>query len=130
LSRRRYDIIFHAAAVSDFLPARRRGKIPSGRDIVELRLRRAPKLVTIIRRLAPKACLVIFKLECGVTDAVLKARALAACRRAGADYVVANTFRAGRYHAFVLDRKGVQGRCATKPKLVSLLFDQFDKMLL
>ncbi|MGE5279377.1 MAG: phosphopantothenoylcysteine decarboxylase [Deltaproteobacteria bacterium] len=102
LRRRQYDVILHAAAVSDFLPERTRGKISSTAGSAVLRLRRAPKLAARLRALNPKALLVLFKLEAGVSDAVLLARARRAMAQTGADLVVANRFARGGYRGFIL----------------------------
>ncbi len=98
----RYDAIVHAAAVSDYLVNGASGKIASDKAVLTLRLTPAPKLIDRIRRAAPRAVLVMFKLEAGVSDAVLLRRALFGMRRSGADLVVANRFEGPAYRGFVL----------------------------
>lgn len=99
LSLNKYDFIVHNAAVSDFAPEAVKGKIASG-DPISLKLKPLPKITGDIRRLAPEAKLVIFKLESGVNDTVLINRAKAARRDLGADFVVANRLKP--YKAFII----------------------------
>ncbi len=80
------------AALSDFTLERRAGKIPS-RDhaTLTLTLRRAPKVLPELRRLAPPPTrLVAFKLEVGRSDAELEGEGRRLREETGADWVVAN----------------------------------------
>lgn len=101
LKRRRYDIIVHSCAVSDFKPEYKlRGKLASSKS-QRLKLIPLEKLVTLIRHLAPAAILAIFKLEFAVTDKTLINRAKKYREKVGADLVVAN--RINPYRAFIID---------------------------
>ncbi|MDD5575113.1 MAG: phosphopantothenoylcysteine decarboxylase, partial [Candidatus Omnitrophica bacterium] len=122
LARKHYDVILHCAAVSDYLLEPVSGKISSGRKQLVLRLTPAPKLVRIMRRLNPRAFLVMFKLEGEVTDAVLLKRALEAMKKVSADLVVANRFQDGHYRGFVLGSKNILARSTSKPSLAASLF--------
>ena len=103
LRGKKYDIIIHSAAVSDFKAQYKlRGKLNSDRAH-NLKLVPLEKLVVLIRRLVPKAKLVMFKLEAGITDKQLIRRALIARDKIGADLVVAN--RLNPYRAFIVDNK-------------------------
>ncbi|MDD4953769.1 MAG: phosphopantothenoylcysteine decarboxylase [Candidatus Omnitrophica bacterium] len=104
LKSRRYDVIIHSAAVSDFKPkAFFKGKIDSDKTVL-LELEPLPKIIKDIRHLAPRATLVMFKLEAGVSDNVLVRRASKAKERSGADIAVAN--RLDPYRAFIIDKAG------------------------
>ncbi len=122
LARRQYDIILHAAAVSDYLLKPVPGKISSANPQLILRLTPAPKLIDVMRRLNPRAFLVMFKLEGKVTDAVLLKRALEAMKKASADLVIANRFVEGRYRGFILGSKNILARSASKQALAASLF--------
>ena len=80
------------AALSDFTLERRPGKIPSREhESLTLTLRRAPKVLPELRRLAsPPARLVAFKLGAGMAPTELEAEARRLARETGADWVVAN----------------------------------------
>jgi phosphopantothenoylcysteine synthetase/decarboxylase len=122
LARKPYDVILHAAAVSDYLLKPVPGKISSANLQLILRLTPAPKLIDLMRRLNPKALLVMFKLEGEVTDAVLLKRALEAMKKASADLVVANRFEGGHYRGFILGSRNILARSASKRALAALLF--------
>lgn len=62
------DLLFMAAAVSDYSPVRQHGKIRSTDEEVVLRMRRTPKLLSTLRTACgPSTFLVGFKLLSGVT---------------------------------------------------------------
>jgi len=122
LRSRRYDIIIHNAAVSDFSASRRKGKISSG-SAVSLRLRPLPKIAKDLKYLAPQAKLVIFKLEPAVSDKILLRRAIAAGKNTGADIVVAN--RISPYRAFIIGRAGKIIAAKSKAALAGNLVDFF-----
>jgi len=84
------DAVFHAAAVSDYVPERASGKLPSDAPELHLRLVRAPKLIDGLRAAAPAALLVGFKLTAGQDESARRATALALLRRAQLDLVVVN----------------------------------------
>jgi phosphopantothenoylcysteine decarboxylase/phosphopantothenate--cysteine ligase len=88
--RKRPDAIAHAAAVSDYAPRARRGKVKSGAARWTLELRPLPKLAPRLRRRHREAVLALFKLEAGIARRELFARAARAAIAAGADVVFAN----------------------------------------
>ncbi len=98
LARRRRTALAAASAVlvpaalSDFTLERRPGKIPSrDHETLTLALRRAPKVLPELRRLAPPPTrLVAFKLEPGRSEAELEELGRLLARESGADWVVAN----------------------------------------
>lgn len=124
LKSKKYDIVIHSAAVSDFKPAEAvNGKISSDKPRV-LKLVSLPKIVRFIRRIAPEAILVMFKLECGVSNNVLIKRAKHAQNKMGADIAVAN--RINPYRAFIIDRLGNAISTENKNELV----EELTKLLL
>jgi len=89
LKKQRFDMIVHTAAVSDYLPLRPcRGKIASGRPGLAVKFRPAPKIIALMRRLAPAASIVQFKLEKDARGLVKKA--YASLKKNKSDRVVAN----------------------------------------
>lgn len=105
LSRQEFQIVIHAAAVSDFIPetvimdgvevaAGPEGKIPSGSSMT-IRFRAAPKLADSIKVWAKKGghrepVVVCFKLTSGAEQEKVHAACKAILERGAADYVVAN----------------------------------------
>ncbi|MFH1338623.1 MAG: phosphopantothenoylcysteine decarboxylase [Candidatus Omnitrophota bacterium] len=118
LSKKLYDIIIHSAAVSDFSTVKFKGKLESSRDY-NLKLKRLPKIIKIMRRLAPDAKLVMFKLESGLSDALLISKAELAQHKINADYVVAN--RTNPYRAFIISKKGNSIVASSKVELAKKL---------
>jgi phosphopantothenoylcysteine decarboxylase/phosphopantothenate--cysteine ligase len=88
----RFDAIFVPAAISDFTVDRRSGKISS--DVhpeLTLRLRRAPKVLSELRKLAGKKPRIVgFKLEAGLSSKELARAAEMLLRDNHLDYVAAN----------------------------------------
>ncbi len=102
------DVCLVPAAISDFSPKKRKGKIPSREGALTLDLEPTPKVLAALRK-ATKGILVGFKAESGVTPAELKAKAMALLKEADLDLVVANDVAAVRRDATaitVFDRKG------------------------
>lgn len=83
------DICLVPAAVADFSPRKRKGKIPTREGGLTLDLEPTPKVLGALRK-ATKGILVGFKAEAGVSPAELKAKAMALLKEAGLDLVVAN----------------------------------------
>ena len=85
------ELLFMAAAVADYLPERREGKVRSDQEELVLRLRRAPKLLAGLRqRCGPGTFLIGFKLLSGVPRAELVATARAQVRACRLNLTVAN----------------------------------------
>jgi len=99
------------AALSDFTLERQPGKIASREhETLTLTLRRAPKVLPELRRLAPTPTrLVAFKLEPGRTETELEELGRTLARESGADWVVANdvsVMGAAQANALVLPPSG------------------------
>ncbi len=104
LKSKKYDIIIHSAAVSDFKPEKQsKGKLKSHKAY-NLRLIPLPKIIAILNRLAPKARLVMFKLESKVSDKVLIKKAQKARLEMDAEFIVA--CKLNPYRAFIIDKEG------------------------
>jgi len=124
LSSKKYDIIIHSAAVSDFkLKYKLRGKLNSDKAY-NLRIIPLEKLIINIRRLAKEARLVMFKLESAVTDKALIKRARVAGKLVGADLVVANQLNP--YRAYIIDKDDNKIRAKSKKDLVKKLIKQLS----
>ena len=136
LKNKKYDIIIHSAAVSDFCPVRTissgdkqlsnrvkpglrgKGKLDSQR-VHRLELKPLPKLISLIRKAQPAAELVMFKLESGIGDKMLIQRARSAQKKYKANWVVAN--RINPYRAFIIDNIGKKTAVNSKLQLAKKL---------
>jgi phosphopantothenoylcysteine decarboxylase / phosphopantothenate---cysteine ligase len=141
LARRRRSFLRDAAAVivpaalSDFTLDRAAGKIAS-RDhpTLTLTMRRAPKVLPELRRLAPSPTrLVAFKLEAGLSPDELQREGERLRTETGADWVVANdarTMGGPSTEALVLPQAGVRHWIrGPKPEFAGKLLDDLGREL-
>lgn len=127
--RRSPDAIAHAAAVSDYAPRPRRGKVPSGADRWSVELRPLPKLAPGLRRRHPRAMLLLFKLEAGIARARLFARAAATARAAGADAIFANRLEevGAEHRGWLVDPSGgVPREASTRAAAARMIVREFE----
>ncbi|MCM8774091.1 MAG: hypothetical protein NC820_05090 [Candidatus Omnitrophica bacterium] len=106
LKLNRYDVIIHSAAVSDYkLRFAFKGKIPSGKKELILKLVPTPKLIKIIRNLGRNSFIVQFKLE--IEKEGLMKKAYQSLKNNKSDLVVANSWEdlKSSYKAFIIDKK-------------------------
>ncbi|MHC1596712.1 MAG: bifunctional phosphopantothenoylcysteine decarboxylase/phosphopantothenate--cysteine ligase CoaBC, partial [Methermicoccaceae archaeon] len=89
------DVFVASAAVSDYAPARMKGKVPSGMEDMSIRLKPTPKVLERVVEVAPKAVLVGFKAETHASDAELERCAKELKMRYGLSIVVANDISKG-----------------------------------
>lgn len=102
-----HDLVVVPAALGDYAPERAKGKIPSGRKELVLRLRPLPKVLSALR---PRAKLLVgFKAEHGVAERELVSRARSRLDSVPLDMIVANDLRdvgPKGTKAVLLDREG------------------------
>lgn len=91
LLKKKFNLVIAAAAVSDYAPARfSAGKLDSKRERITLELRRVPKIIERVKRIAPSAFLLIFKAEHSVSRPELLKQARSRGLEVKADLVAAN----------------------------------------
>ncbi len=117
LRAKKDDVVIHSAAVSDFKPRHYLNSKLSSDKIYNLKLVPLPKIVRDIRYRAPKAKLVMFKLENGIPDNILIRRARESLLAYRADLVVANEIHPD-YKAFILDKEKVYSQINSRKRLV------------
>ena len=102
--------VVHAMAVLDYIPEQSLDiKRSSDTDSWNLRLVRTPKVTALIRELLPHASIIGFKLEAGVSEEELTARAMESLRKYRLSLVVANDMdRVGpvTHEALLIDPSG------------------------
>jgi len=141
LARRRRAELARAAAVvvpaalSDFTLTAAPGKIPSrDRPALTLELKRAPKVLPELRKLAPPPSrLVAYKLLAGATPATLEEEGRRLADETGADWVVANdsaSMGAAETAALVLPRgEGRRWLRGPKAEVAGKLLDDLGREL-
>jgi phosphopantothenoylcysteine decarboxylase / phosphopantothenate---cysteine ligase len=129
---RSFDVMVHAAAVSDFRPAGPLpGKLASGEPLT-LRLEPTPKIVDEVKHLDPAIFLVKFKLEVGRTPEELIEIARRSRERSGADLMVANdlaSMREGAHPAYLIDEAGVVTDVKSTTQLAARLLEEIARRL-
>jgi len=90
ISTRGYNAVIHSAAVADYAPLKTGGKIGSGFNKLEIKTVQTPKIISYIKKWDVNIFLVQFKLEVGLTEKELIARAYAGLTKYGGNLVVAN----------------------------------------
>ena len=116
---KKYDIIVHAAAVSDF-KVERVSKVKLSSDkALTLNLVATSKLIKDIKRLSPESFLVGFKLESKLNPVNAFETVKHLFVTAGCDLVVANTLKGG-YQGFIVNADGeILSKAASKKALVN-----------
>jgi len=105
-NKKTFDVIIVCAAIADYLPKRKKGKIPSGKNKLDIELSPAPKIIQKIRKGAPKSKIIAFKVEENKKD--LKREALKLLIKNKLDAVVANTisaFGTDENEILIIDKK-------------------------
>jgi len=103
--KEKYDVVINCAAISDFVPERKSGKIKGGGEIT-LHLKPAPRINPLLRKIAK--VLVAFKL--GGENVVEEAHSL--LLKENLDFVVANRIESiggDTIRAWIVGKKGVIG---------------------
>ena len=122
LKRKKYDIVIHSAAVSDYQPKRTfSGKIKSSSKNLFIDLETTVKIVDKIKKYAPHIFLVLFKLEMGVSKNKLIKEARKIMKSSKADLAVANTFSKNAYMAYITDNKRILKNSNSKENLTQEL---------
>jgi phosphopantothenoylcysteine decarboxylase/phosphopantothenate--cysteine ligase len=122
---KKYDIIIICAALSDYIPNKKKGKIPSGKDKLIIEMLPAQKIIEGLRKSAPKVKIIGFKVEEKVTK--LKEKSLNLLKKNNIDFVVANTisgFDKDENEIWIINKKEkVIHKKGKKEKLANYILD-------
>ena len=99
---KQYDVILHAAAVSDFKPQRPFSQKIDSRQSLNIKLVKTKKLINEIKQIAPHSFLVGFKLEPDLDHKNMFYYAKNLFMDSGCDLVVANSVSDG-YQGYIID---------------------------
>ena len=103
LKTQKYDIIIHAAAVSDYkLKNEFSDKLSSDKKSLSLNLKPTEKLIDLIKKIDKNVFLVGFKFEPGLKKEFLVKEALKLMKRTKTNLTVANTINKGKYEAYLV----------------------------
>jgi phosphopantothenoylcysteine decarboxylase/phosphopantothenate--cysteine ligase len=120
-----FNIIIVCAALSDYIPKKQKGKIPSGKSKLIIEMTPAPKIITIVRKKAPNSKIIGFKVEDNIGK--LKENAINLLKKNNLDFVVANTvsgFDKDENEIWIIDKKGkIIHKKDKKEKLANHILD-------
>ena len=89
--KKKFDIVVMAAAASDYTPENpSKSKIKSDKKSLIIRLKKAPKIIDLVRKYQKNALLVGFKAETNLTKIALIKSSQKKMKESGADIIVAN----------------------------------------
>ncbi len=104
--KKNYDIVIHAAAVSDYKLKRPfQQKISSHLRRLTLELVPTKKIIYLIKKMSPKSCLVGFKLTSHLNKALAIKKTQYLFDKARCDLVVTNSVHNGKYFGYILNRQ-------------------------
>jgi len=104
--QKNYDVVIHAAAVSDFqLKKPFNGKLSSDSSELKLKLIRTPKLIDKIKKRNPRLFLVGFKLKPSLKKSKNDKSVQDLFRKSGCDLVVVNTLDKKKYCGYIINFK-------------------------
>lgn len=126
---KKYDIILHAAAVSDFRVAGAPKSKISSKKALTLSLLATRKLINDIKRLSPGSFLVGFKLESKLNPKNIFKTVKDLFESSGCDLVVANTLTGG-YRGYIVNADGdVLAKASSKHALAQNLVKSVINLL-
>ena len=127
ISSKKYDIVIHSAAVSDYAPVTTyKGKIKSGKENLIIKLKPTIKIVDQIKKWDKKVFLIKFKLEVNVKEKELIERAYESMLASNADLIVANDLKhmkGERQKAFIVDKERKIILCQNKKEIAKKLLN-------
>jgi len=118
----KYDVIINCAAISDFMPSKRKGKIPSGKEM-DLHLFPVSRINPLLKKIG--VIVVGFKLE--AKEEGIKEKAYGRLKKDGLDFIVANTTKSigsDYMKAWIINKeKKVVIAKGSKEKIAEKIFD-------
>jgi len=89
--KKKYDVVIMAAAASDFTPESiSKSKIKSNKKSLTIRLKKAPKIIDLVRKFRKDVLLIGFKAETNLTKSALIKSAQKKMKESDADIIIAN----------------------------------------
>lgn len=128
LRSKKYDIVIHSAAVSDYQPKITHPyKVKSGKSIWKINLIPTEKLIERVKKINKDIFLVGFKFDLNVDKNKLIKKAKVLMQDAYLDLAVANTLKNNKYQAYILNQKKIYGPLYQKESLVNKLIKLMKK---
>ncbi|MDD5610538.1 MAG: phosphopantothenoylcysteine decarboxylase [Candidatus Omnitrophica bacterium] len=136
VSSRRYDILIHSAAISDYLPLKQYNrKIPSGKDSLTIKLKPAIKIIKGVKKWDPHIFLVQFKLEVAKKAKELISIGYRSMLKNKADLAVVNDLEKmakDKHEAYIIDLEKniskVDSRSFLADRLLRIVADKLNNV--
>jgi phosphopantothenoylcysteine decarboxylase/phosphopantothenate--cysteine ligase len=126
-----HDAVIVPASLSDYAPVEAKGKIPSGRKELEIKMKALPKVLPALRKRTK--VLVGFKAEVGVSEAELVRRARVRLEEYRLDLIVANDLNhvgpTGTKAVLITAKSGQSKFAGSKSELADRILDEVLKVL-
>lgn len=127
---RGYDVVIHAAAVSDFkLKDSFKGKIKSDKKQLTITLVPTPKIINLIKKTYPKVFLVGFKLESNLTPQKAIECSKKLFTEAKCNLVIANSVGDGAYTSYIVQNDKILGMYLSRAKTAQALAKTLENLL-
>ena len=135
--KKKFDIVIMAAAVSDYTPENpSKSKIKSDKKSLIIRLKKAPKIIDLVRKYQKNALLVGFKAETNLTKIALIKSSQKKMKESGADIIVANDIgkkyqKNTDYNQVLIlnNKKTISSGWKKKEKIVKIIKKEIEKNL-
>ena len=135
--KKKFDIVIMAAAISDYTPENpSKSKIKSDKKSLIIRLKKAPKIIDLVRKYQKNALLVGFKAETNLTKIALIKSSQKKMKESGADIIVANDIgkkyqKNTDYNQVLIlnNKKTISSGWKKKEKIVKIIKKEIEKNL-
>ena len=133
--KKKFDIVIMAAAIADYVPTvQSKKKIKSSKSTMNIRLKKAPKIIDEIKKYQKNIFLVGFKAETNLTKSQLIKSAEKKLRESSADMIIANDIGSIRYkknpqnnQVIIVDsKKNVVSGWMNKEKIAKIIRKQIE----
>ncbi|MDH3793713.1 MAG: bifunctional phosphopantothenoylcysteine decarboxylase/phosphopantothenate--cysteine ligase CoaBC [Nitrosopumilus sp.] len=133
--KKKFDIVIMAAAVADYIPiVQSKKKIKSSKSTMNIRLKKAPKIIDEIKKYQKNVFLIGFKAETNLTKSQLIKSAEKKLRESSADMIIVNDIGSIRYkknpqnnQVIIVDsKKNVVSGWMNKEKIAKIIRKQIE----
>jgi phosphopantothenoylcysteine decarboxylase/phosphopantothenate--cysteine ligase len=131
LTSKRYDVVIHSAALSDYKPIKIYSyKVKSDIKNWQINLVPTEKIIDSIKKMDDSLFLVGFKFSTEAKKYKLVEDAKKLMVRANLDLVVTNTLNKNRYQAYIINQNKIYGTFYNKNTLADKLIEVMEKNLM
>ena len=137
LKKKKFDVVILAAAPADYLPINpKNSKIQSKLKLLNIKLKKAPKIIELVKKIQKNTILVGFKAEANISDSELIKRAQKKMYQTNADLIIANdigkNYKNPDYNKItIINKKSIKKTSRKlKKNLVKIISDNIEKIII